>query len=148
MMKGGTSQTISSFYFRNSWIYVEIITQNVNFPIGQVQYLACQNPHIMYKVTLIVNKFHMVYTYCVNRRTLKELVRWRRVLNASSGHSIQKRSPQIFKSPTVQSRWSLQIHGTLQMKWFLQNAYYFYLCNFTFNFYMLLYNWILNFMYF
>ena len=39
-MKGGTSQNLSSFYFHNSWIYVEIMTQNVNFPIWPVQYLC------------------------------------------------------------------------------------------------------------
>ena len=65
-MKGGTSQNLSSFYFHNSWIYVEIMTQNVNFPIWPVQYLACQKSQSMYKVTLIVNKGHKVYTYtCV-----------------------------------------------------------------------------------
>ena len=51
-----------SFYFHNSWIYVEIMTQNVNFPIWPVQYLACQTSQRMCKVTLIVNKVHMVYT--------------------------------------------------------------------------------------
>jgi hypothetical protein len=56
-MKGGTSQN-----FHNSWIYVESMTQNVNFPIGSVQYIACQNTQRMHKVTLIVNKVHMVYT--------------------------------------------------------------------------------------
>ena len=61
MMKGGTSQDLFSFYLHNSWIYVEIMTQNVNFPIGLVQYLACQNTQRMHKVTLIVNKAHMVY---------------------------------------------------------------------------------------
>ena len=29
----GTSQNLSSFYFHNSWMYVEIMTQNVNFHI-------------------------------------------------------------------------------------------------------------------
>ena len=33
MMKEGTSQNLSNFYFHNYWIYVEIMTQNVNFPI-------------------------------------------------------------------------------------------------------------------
>ena len=33
MMKGGTSQNLWSFYFHNCWIYVEIMTQNVNFLI-------------------------------------------------------------------------------------------------------------------
>ena len=28
-MKGGTSQNLSSFYFHNSWIYVEIMTLQV-----------------------------------------------------------------------------------------------------------------------
>ena len=61
MMKGGTSQNLTSFYFRNSWIYVETMTQTVNLPIGPVQYCACQNTQRMYKVTLIVNRVHMVY---------------------------------------------------------------------------------------
>ena len=61
-MKGGTSQNLPSFYFDNSWIYVEIVTQYVNFPIAPVQYLAYQNTERMYKVTLIVNKVHMVYS--------------------------------------------------------------------------------------
>ena len=41
---------------------MEIMTQNVNFPIRPVQYLACQTSQGMYEVTLIVNKGHMVYT--------------------------------------------------------------------------------------
>ena len=32
-MKEGTSQNLSSFYFHHYWIYVEIMTQNVNFLI-------------------------------------------------------------------------------------------------------------------
>ena len=32
MMKGGTSQNLSRFYFNNSLICVQIVTQNVNFP--------------------------------------------------------------------------------------------------------------------
>ena len=63
MMKGGTSQDLTSFYFHNSWFYVAIMRQNVNFPIGPVLYLACQNTERMYKVTLIVNKVHMVYCF-------------------------------------------------------------------------------------
>ena len=53
----------SSFYFHNSWIYVEIMPQNVNFPILSVQYVTCQNTQstCIYKVTLIVHKAHMVY---------------------------------------------------------------------------------------
>ena len=31
MIKGGTSQNLSSFYFHNSCIYVETMTQNFNF---------------------------------------------------------------------------------------------------------------------
>ena len=63
MMKGGTSQNLSSFYFHNSWIYVEIMTQNVNFLIKwwPVQYLDCRNTQRMYKVTLVVKKVHIVY---------------------------------------------------------------------------------------
>ena len=63
MVKGGTSQNLSSFYFHNSWIDVEIMSQNVNLPIWLVQYLACQNTQRMYKVTLIDNKVHMVYLF-------------------------------------------------------------------------------------
>ena len=37
------------------------MTQNVNFSIWPVQYLACQNTQIRYKVTLIVSRVHMVY---------------------------------------------------------------------------------------
>ena len=66
MMKGGTSQNLSNFYFHNSWIYVEIMTRNVNFPIGPVHYLACQTSQGMYKVALIVNKVHMVCTLVSN----------------------------------------------------------------------------------
>ena len=33
VMKRGTSPNLSSFYFHSSWIYVEIMTQNVNLPI-------------------------------------------------------------------------------------------------------------------
>ena len=60
MMKGGTSQNLSSFYSHNYWVYVEIITQNVNSPRGPVKYLACQNTQRMHKVTLIVNKVRIV----------------------------------------------------------------------------------------
>ena len=72
MMKGGTSQNLSSSYFHNSCIYVEIMgkltfcviimTQNVNFPIGP----ACQNTQRMHKATLIVSKVHMVY--CIQKQ--------------------------------------------------------------------------------
>ena len=58
--KGGTSLNLSSFYFNNSWIYVEVMTPNVNFPIWPVQYLACQTSQRMCKVTLIENRVHMV----------------------------------------------------------------------------------------
>ena len=34
-MKGGTSENLSSFYFHNSWIFVEVMTQNLNFPINE-----------------------------------------------------------------------------------------------------------------
>ena len=57
----GTSQNLSSFYFHNCWIFVEVMTQNVNFHIWPVQYLACQKDQRMYKDALIVNKVHMVY---------------------------------------------------------------------------------------
>ena len=56
-----TSQNLSGFYFHNSWIYVETMTQNVNFSIWPVQYLACQTSQRMYKVKLIVNKVHIVF---------------------------------------------------------------------------------------
>ena len=63
----GTSQNLSSFHSHSSWIYMEIMTQNVNFPIWPVQYFACQNTQRMYKVTLIVNKVHTVKTFPTNR---------------------------------------------------------------------------------
>ena len=61
-MKGGTSQNLSSFYFHNSWIYVEIMTQNVNFPIGPVHYLACQNTQRMHKVHMGYSNTHFTNT--------------------------------------------------------------------------------------
>ena len=35
-MKGGTSQNLSSFYFHNSWIYVEIMTKK-----GKLSHMNC-----------------------------------------------------------------------------------------------------------
>ena len=55
LWKGGTSQKVSSFYFHNSWIYVEIMTQMSTFPFWPVQYLACQKIQRMYKVILTLN---------------------------------------------------------------------------------------------
>ena len=54
-------KNLSSFYFHNSWIYVEIMTQNVNFTIWSMQCIACQTSQKMYTKTLTVNKGHMVY---------------------------------------------------------------------------------------
>ena len=64
MMKGGTSQNLSSFYLHNSWIYVEIVTQMSTFPYNlcSIDFWACHTQR-MYKVTLIVNKDHMVYSH-------------------------------------------------------------------------------------
>ena len=49
------------FTFISLGLMWKIMTQNVNFPIWPVQYLACQTSQRMYKVTLVVNKGHMVY---------------------------------------------------------------------------------------
>ena len=49
MMKRGTSQNSSSIYFHNSWIYVETMTPNVNFPV---------QGH-----TIIINKVYMVHRW-------------------------------------------------------------------------------------
>ncbi len=56
----GTSQDLVSCCFYNSWIYVEIITQNDKL---QVQYLACRKGPGMYEVTLWENKVSLVYMY-------------------------------------------------------------------------------------
>ena len=42
---------ISKLSFIVLGFYVEIMTQNVNFPISHVQYCACKNTQRMYKVT-------------------------------------------------------------------------------------------------
>ena len=54
-----------SFYFHYSWFYVEITTQNVNFPIGPVQYTACQNTQRETKMCFL---FTMINTW--SRRLL------------------------------------------------------------------------------
>ena len=62
MIKGAHLKTCPAFTFITLGFFVEILTQNVTFPKGPVLYLACQNTLRMYKVTLIINKVHMVYT--------------------------------------------------------------------------------------
>ena len=59
--RGPHLKTCPAFTFITQ-IYVETTTQNVNFPLWPEQYLACQKIQRMCKVTLIVNKVHMVYT--------------------------------------------------------------------------------------
>ena len=58
IIKGGRFQNFSSCYFHNSLIYVEIMTQNVNFPIyyDQCSILPARLAKKLYKVTLIVNR--------------------------------------------------------------------------------------------
>ena len=72
MIRGGTSQNLSSFYFHNSRIYVEIMTQNVNFPIGPVLLLNtwCHSSHGLltkYNTTevIVISRRHLLLFVCL-----------------------------------------------------------------------------------
>ena len=70
MMKGGTSQNLTSCYFHKSWFYVEIMTQNVNLPIGPGIVLCLPIYWKNVQGPPIIKNVHMVYNSTRNRATM------------------------------------------------------------------------------